>query len=261
MTDVSTYAVENGIAIIEINNPPVNALGIKVRQAIVAGLEKAWADEAVEAIVFICAGRTFFAGADIKEFGKPPQKPGLSEVLKVMEEGDKPTFAAIHGTALGGGLELALHCNFRIAVPSARMGLPEVHLGILPGAGGTQRLPRLVGVPVALDLITSGRQFGAKEALDFGVIDGLASENNLRSDAVAFARKVIDEKLPVKRVRDRQDMVEQYRGNAEIYDKFRQKNARKFRGFPAPENIIKAVQAAADLPYDAGKKRERELFM
>ncbi|MEP6343785.1 MAG: 3-hydroxyacyl-CoA dehydrogenase NAD-binding domain-containing protein [Maricaulaceae bacterium] len=260
MTDVSTYAVENGIAIIEINNPPVNALGIKVRQAIVAGLEKAWADNSAEAIVFICAGRTFFAGADIKEFGKPPQSPGLSETLKLMEEGDKPTFAAIHGTALGGGLELALHCNFRIAVPSARMGLPEVLLGILPGAGGTQRLPRLVGVPVALDLITSGRQFSATEALGFGVIDALASVDNLRGDAVAFARKVIDEKIPVTRVRDRQDMVEQYRGNTEIYDNFRQKNARKFRGFPAPENIIKAVQAAAELPYDAGKKRERELF-
>ncbi len=260
MTDVSTYAVENGVAIIEIDNPPVNALGIKVRQAIVAGLEQAWADKSVEAIVFICAGRTFFAGADIKEFGKPPQSPGLSEVLKIMEEGDKPTFAAIHGTALGGGLELALHCNFRIAVPSARMGLPEVHLGILPGAGGTQRLPRLVGVPVALDLITSGRQFGAKEALELGVIDALASADKLRGDAVAFARRVIDEKLPVKRVRDRQDMVDPYRGNTELYDNFRQKNARKFRGFPAPENIIKAVQAAAELSYDAGKKRERELF-
>ena len=260
MTDVSTYAVENGVAIIEIDNPPVNALGINVRLAIVAGLEQAWADKSVEAIVFICAGRTFFAGADIKEFGKPPQSPGLSEVLQIMEEGDKPTVAAIHGTALGGGLELALHCNFRIAVPSARMGLPEVNLGILPGAGGTQRLPRLVGVPVALDLITSGRQFGAKEALDLGVIDALASADKLRGDAVAFARKVIDENLPVKRVRDRQDMVEPYRGNSEIYDNFRQKNARKFRGFPAPENIIKAVQAAAELPYDAGKKRERELF-
>ncbi len=260
MTDVSTYAVENGVAIIEIDNPPVNALGINVRLAIVAGLEQAWADKSVEAIVFICAGRTFFAGADIKEFGKPPQSPGLSEVLQIMEEGDKPTVAAIHGTALGGGLELALHCNFRIAVPSARMGLPEVNLGILPGAGGTQRLPRLVGVPVALDLITSGRQFGAKEALDLGVIDALASADKLRGDAVAFARKVIDENIPVKRVRDRQDMVEPYRGNSEIYDNFRQKNARKFRGFPAPENIIKAVQAAAELPYDAGKKRERELF-
>ena len=153
MTNVSNYDVENGVAIIEIDSPPVNALSIHVRKAIIAGLEKAWGDSAVEAIVIICAGRTFFAGADIKEFGKPPMAPGLSEVLKIMEEGSKPTIAAIHGTALGGGLELALHCNFRVALASARMGLPEVNLGILPGAGGTQRLPRLVGIPKALDLI------------------------------------------------------------------------------------------------------------
>jgi len=124
-----------------------------------------------------------------------------------MEAGSKPVIAAIHGTALGGGLELALHCNFRVAVPSARMGLPEVKLGILPGAGGTQRLPRLVGVPVALDLITSGRQFNAAQALDYGVIDAVTGEGELRRDAIAFARRVIDEKRPLKRVRDRQDMV------------------------------------------------------
>ena len=171
MADISKFNIENGVAIIEIDSPPVNALSVHVRKAIVAGLEAAWADASVDAIVIICAGRTFFAGADIKEFGKPPMAPSLSEVLETMEAGDKPTIAAIHGTALGGGLELALHCNFRVAVPSARMGLPEVKLGILPGAGGTQRLPRLVGVPVALDLITSGRQFKAAQALDYGVID------------------------------------------------------------------------------------------
>ena len=260
MADISKFNVEEGVAIIEIDSPPVNALSIHVRKAIVSGLEAAWANESVDAIVIICTGRTFFAGADIKEFGKPPMAPGLSEVLETMEAGTKPIIAAIHGTALGGGLELALHCNFRVAVPSARMGLPEVKLGILPGAGGTQRLPRLVGVPVALDLITSGRQFNAAAAFDYGVIDAVTDEGNLRRDAIAFARSVIDEKREVKRVRDRQDMVEPYRGHTEVYDEFRRKNARKFRGFPAPENIIKAVQAAADLPYDAGKKRERELF-
>lgn len=260
MTDISKFDVENGIAILEIDNPPVNALSVHVRKAIIAGLEKAWADDAVKAIVIMCAGRTFFAGADIKEFGKPPMPPSLTETLETLESGSKPTIAAIHGTALGGGLELALHCNFRVAVPSARMGLPEVKLGILPGAGGTQRLPRLVGVPVALDLITSGRQFNAAQALDYGVIDAVTGEGYLRRDAIAFARKVIDEKRPLKRVRDRQDMVDPYKGNTEVFDSFRKKNARKFRGFPAPENIIKAVQAAVDLPYDAGKKRERELF-
>lgn len=220
MADISKFNVEEGVAIIEIDSPPVNALSIHVRKAIVSGLEAAWANESVDAIVIICTGRTFFAGADIKEFGKPPMAPGLSEVLETMEAGTKPIIAAIHGTALGGGLELALHCNFRVAVPSARMGLPEVKLGILPGAGGTQRLPRLVGVPVALDLITSGRQFNAAAAFDYGVIDAVTDEGNLRRDAIAFARSVIDEKREVKRVRDRQDMVEPYRGQTEVYDEF-----------------------------------------
>ena len=234
-------------------------LSIHVRKAIVAGLEQAWSNDDVHAIVIICEGRTFFAGADIKEFGKPPMSPGLSEVLQTMEEGVKPVIAAIHGTALGGGLELALHCNFRVAVSSAKLGLPEVKLGILPGAGGTQRLPRLVGVPVALDLITSGRPITAHQALEYGVLD-FVTDGNLRDDAIAFARRVIDENMPVKRVRDRQDMVDPYKGNQEIFDAFRKKNARKFRGFAAPENIIKAVQAAVELPYDEGKLRERELF-
>ena len=259
MSNVSNFSVTNGIGIIEINSPPVNALSIHVRKAIVAGLEQAWSNDDVHAIVIICEGRTFFAGADIKEFGKPPMSPGLSEVLQTMEEGDKPVIAAIHGTALGGGLELALHCNFRVAVSSAKLGLPEVKLGILPGAGGTQRLPRLVGVPVALDLITSGRPITAHQALEYGVLD-FVTDGNLRDDAIAFARRVIDENMPVKRVRDRQDMVDPYKGNQEIFDAFRKKNARKFRGFAAPENIIKAVQAAVELPYDEGKLRERELF-
>lgn len=261
MTDISKFMVENGIAIIEIDAPPVNALSVHVRRALIEGMKAAWADENVKAIVIMCAGRTFFAGADIKEFGKPPMPPSLPEVLETIESGNKPTIAAIHGTALGGGLELALHCNFRLAVPSAHMGLPEVKLGILPGAGGTQRLPRLVGVPMALDLITSGRHFNAAKALDYGVIDAIAEPHNLKDDAIAFARKIVDENIPVKRVRDRQDMVEPYKGRPEIFDEFRRKNARKFRGFPAPENIIRAIQASVDLPYDEGVKRERELFM
>ena len=259
MSNVSTFTITNGVGVIEINSPPVNALSIHVRKAIVAGLEQAWSNDDVHAIVIICEGRTFFAGADIKEFGKPPMSPGLSEVLQTMEEGVKPVIAAIHGTALGGGLELALHCNFRVAVSSAKLGLPEVKLGILPGAGGTQRLPRLVGVPVALDLITSGRPITAHQALEYGVLD-FVTDGNLRDDAIAFARRVVDENMPVKRVRDRQDMVDPYKGNQEIFDAFRKKNARKFRGFAAPENIIKAVQAAVELPYDEGKLRERELF-
>lgn len=260
MTDISTFTIENKIAVIEINSPPVNALGVVVRRGIVLGLEAAWANDDVEAILIICEGRTFFAGADIKEFGKPMVVPDLSAVCAQIEDSPKPTLAAIHGTALGGGLELALHCNFRIAVPSARMGLPEVKLGLLPGAGGTQRLPRLIGVPAALELISKGDPFSAQKALDYGVIDSLAEEGSLREGAISFARKIIDENIPVTRVRDREDKIKPYRGQTDIYDTFLQKNARKFRGFPAPFNIVKAVQAAADLPYDEGKKRERELF-
>ena len=260
MHDVLNFSVENNIAFIEIHSPPVNALGIDVRRSIVSGLERAWAESSVQAIVIICAGRTFFAGADIREFGKPMMDPDLSAVCATIESSPKPTIAAMHGTALGGGLEVALHCNFRIAVPSARMGLPEVKLGILPGAGGTQRLPRLVGVPTALELITKGDPFSAQKALDEGVIDRLAEEGRLREDALHLAREIIDENMTVYRVRDREDKILPYRGKSEIYEAFVQKNARKFRGFLAPFSIVKAVQAAADLPYEEGKLRERELF-
>ena len=257
---VLDYKIENGVAVIEINSPPVNALGIDVRRAIIEGANRAWDDPSVEAIVIICAGRTFFAGADIREFGSPMIAPDLSAVCDTIENGPKPIIAAMHGTALGGGLELALHCHFRIAVPSAKMGLPEVKLGILPGAGGTQRLPRLVGVPMALDLITKGDPFDAKKALEYGVIDNLATEDSLERDAIAFARTIVDDKIEVTRVRDRDEKLIPFRGNSQVYDEFRAKNARKFRGFDAPDNIIKAIQAAVELPYDEGKKRERELF-
>ena len=258
---VLNYKTDNNIAVIEINSPPVNALGIDVRRGLIEGAQKAWDDASIDAIVVICAGRTFFAGADIKEFGKPPVAPDLSTVCETLENGPKPIIAAMHGTALGGGLEIALHCHFRIAVPSGKMGLPEVKLGILPGAGGTQRLPRLVGVPAALDLITKGDPFKAEQALEYGVIDRLAAEGSLEADAIAFAKHIITSGVEVVRVRDRDEKLAPHRGETKIYDDFRAKNARKFRGFPAPENIIKAIQAAVELPYAEGKKRERELFM
>ena len=261
MAGIMTYEIDNGVAVITLNSPPVNALGIDVRTAIVEGFERAAGDDEAGAVVLICEGRTFFAGADITEFGKPSRSPDLREVLEIIEACPKLSIAALHGTALGGGFETALTCNYRIAVPSAKIGLPEVHLGILPGAGGTQRLPRIVGVPVALDLMTSGRHIGAKEALDHGVIDLLAKEDALRTDAISFARKLIDEKAPLIRVRDREDQIEQFRGDGKVFDEFRKKNARKFRGFKAPENIIQAVEAAVDLPFDEGMDRERDLFM
>ncbi len=250
----------DGVAVITANNPPVNALSAAVRQGISEAARQAEADANVKAVVLICAGRTFFAGADITEFGKPPVQPWLPDLLAQVEALSKPTVAAIHGTALGGGLETALACSYRIAVPSAKFGLPEVKLGLLPGAGGTQRLPRVVGVEAALEMIAGGDPVGAKAALAAGLIDRLA-EGDLREDALAYARELTASGAPVRRVRDRNEMVEAARGKPEIFDGFLKTNARRFRGFDAPKACVEAVRAAVDLPFDEGLKRERELFM
>jgi len=263
MSEVGTYTVEDGgIGVITIDNPPVNALGIKTRLALDEGFRKFAADDSVKAIVLICGGRTFFAGADISEFGKPPQEPGLHAVFDIIENGTKPVVAAIHGTALGGGYELALICHYRIAVPSAKVGLPEVNLGLLPGAGGTQRLPRIVGVPAALDIITGGAPIGAKKALEYGMIDALAEEGKLREDAIAFARRIVAENRPLARVRDRNEKLEEAKADMSVFDAYLAKNARAFRGFKAPTNIVRAIQAAVETApdFDAGMERERELF-
>jgi 3-hydroxyacyl-CoA dehydrogenase len=261
MPDLLSYRLVDNVAVVTIDSPPVNALSHAVRVAIMDGMQRAYADLSAKAIVLHCGGRTFFAGADISEFGKEMKPPFLNEVLSSIEEGPKPAIAAIHGTALGGGFELALHCHYRIAVPSARMGLPEVALGLLPGAGGTQRLPRIVGAAVALDLITSGRQISAKQGLDFGVLDALAGETRLVDDAIGFAQQIIVSKAPMVRVRDREDKIKADRGDQKLFDDFRKAHAREFRGFKAPENIIKCVEAAVNLPFDEGSKRERELFL
>jgi 3-hydroxyacyl-CoA dehydrogenase len=253
-----TIEVIDGVGVLTVDYPPVNALSIHTRRAIDAGIRKFAADDAVKAIVVICAGRTFIAGADITELGKPREEPMLSDVIEMIENGTKPVVAAIHGTALGGGYEFALTCHSRIAVPSAKVGLPEVNLGLLPGGGGTQRLPRVVGIEAALELIGGGAPVPAKKALELGMIDALAEEGRLREDAIAFARSLIGQ--PLSRVRDRQEKVELYRGKTEVYDAYLKKNARSFRGFKAPFNIVKSVQAAADLPFDEGIERERELF-
>ncbi|WP_374526896.1 3-hydroxyacyl-CoA dehydrogenase NAD-binding domain-containing protein [Novosphingobium sp.] len=260
MSQVGTTEVIDGIGILTIDYPPVNALSVHTRKALDEGFRQFAADDNVKAIVLICAGRTFIAGADISEFGKNMGGPNLQDVFDIIESGTKPVVAAIHGTALGGGYELALICHYRIAVPSAKVGLPEVALGLLPGAGGTQRLPRIVGIPAALDLITGGAPVAAKKALDLGMIDALAKEGKLREDAIAFAQKLVAEGGPLLRVRDRQDKVEPYRGKPEIYADYLKKNARAFRGFKAPFNIVKAIEAAAELPFEQGIERERELF-
>ncbi|MDP8918269.1 MAG: 3-hydroxyacyl-CoA dehydrogenase NAD-binding domain-containing protein [Pseudomonadota bacterium] len=260
INSVVELARDGEIAVLTVDSPPVNALSAQVREGIVEGIRQTDADAAVKAVVLHCAGRTFFAGADISEFGKPPKHPMLPEVVDIIEASSKPVVAALHGTALGGGLETALACHYRVAVPSAKCGFPEVKLGLLPGAGGTQRLPRLVGPERALELVTSGSQISAKAAQEMGIVDEIVDENGLLASAIAFARKVVAENRPLKKVRDLDDKIATARGKPEIFDAFRKANARKFRGFQAPEYNIRCVEAAVNLPFDEGIKLERQLF-
>jgi 3-hydroxyacyl-CoA dehydrogenase len=245
------------VLIIESNNPPVNALSAAVRQGLVEAIEQAEADEGVKAVVIACEGQTFFAGADITEFGKPPVMPWLPQVVDRIEECTKPVVAAIHGTALGGGLEVALGCHYRVAVPSAKLGTPEVKLGLLPGAGGTQRLPRVAGVEKALQMCSTGNPISAKEAAEAGLVDRLV-EDDLIPHAVAFAEEVRDIR-PLPKSSERQDRVEN--ADPAVFDEFRKANARKFKGFDAPEANIRAVEAATRKPYSEGVTEERRLFM
>ena len=250
------------IAVLTLNSPPVNALSATVRNGLAAGFKAAAEDAAIKAIVLICEGRTFIAGADITEFGKPAKESAsLFDVQSAMEDSPKPVIAAIHGTALGGGLEVALCAHYRVAVPSAKVGLPEVNLGLLPGAGGTQRLPRIVGPEKALEMVTSGQHVPAKAALAMGLVDELAPEGDLRNAAIAFAAKVLAEKRPLRKVRDQNEKVEAARGKPEIFADFRKANGRKFRGFLAPEYNIQCIEAAVNLSFDEGIKVERKLFL
>ncbi|MEL7707371.1 3-hydroxyacyl-CoA dehydrogenase NAD-binding domain-containing protein [Citromicrobium bathyomarinum] len=253
---IRTERHDNVLVIIS-DNPPVNALGQAVRAGLTEGIAEALADDSVEAVVIRCDGRTFFAGADITEFGKPPQGPSLPEALDKLEASDKPVVAAIHGTALGGGCEVALACHYRVAVPSAKMGLPEVKLGLIPGAAGTQRLPRLVGAEAALPLVAIGNPISAKKAKEIGLLDELVGEDNLAADAIAFAKSKIGQPVPRSSEGDaNQDGIK----NPDIFDEFRAKNGRKMRGFDAPNAAIEAVKAAGEMPYAEGVKKERELF-
>lgn len=258
---VTTISVEGDVAIVTLNSPPVNALSAPVREGLSLGINAAMADSAVKSVVLICDGRTFIAGADITEFGKAPVGPSLQDVQNTIENASKPVVAAIHGTALGGGLEVALTCHYRVAVPSAKCGLPEVNLGLLPGAGGTQRLPRIVGAAKALEMMTTGQHVPAKDCLSMGLVDELAEEGKLRETAVAFAKKIVAEGRPLKRVRDLEDKVLADRANPGLFAEFRKANARKFRGFMAPESNIKCIEAAVNLPFDEGMAVERKLFM
>ena len=256
-----SYEVKDGVAVLTSDNPPVNALSYHVRQGLADGLEMAQSDEDAKAVVLHCEGRTFFAGADITEFGNPdvPGAPWITVVIEAFEASSKPVVAAIHGTALGGGCETALGCHYRVAVQSAKLGQPEVKLGIIPGAGGTVRLPRVMGVQKALEMMISGNPISAQQALAGGLVDEIV-EGDLLSGAITFANKVIRENRPLARVRDSDGKLEEARENSAIFDDFRKSIARKTRGFKAPEAIIQSVEAAISLPFDEALQNERRLF-
>src|SRR5210317_983857 len=187
MDQVVNYETRGALAIVTIDNPPVNALSHAVREGLDSAIARAAGDDAIETVLLMCAGRTFIAGADIREFDQPPREPHLPDLLNRIEAVNKPIVAAIHGTALGGGLETAMACHYRCASADARLGLPEVNLGLLPGAGGTQRLPRLVGVELALDMMVGGRPIGARKAFDAGLIDAIVESEDLREGAIRYA--------------------------------------------------------------------------
>ncbi len=256
MSDAVIRSTEGRIGILTINNPPVNALAAAVRTGIKEGVEAFAKDSNIDAIVLIGGGRTFIAGADIREFGKPPSGANLNDVIATMENSPKLIVAALHGTPLGGGLETALGAHYRVSLPTTRLGLPEVHLGLLPGAGGTQRLPRLTGAKYALDAILSGRHIPAPEAKAKGIVDAIV-EGDLLKGAVAHAQMLLAQKAPLRRVRDLTATLE----SPDLFKETEKAIARKARGFKAPWNIIKTVQAAVELPFDEGMKRERDLFV
>ena len=262
MSDVVTMSSRDGVAIIRLHNPPVNGLGSAVRTGLEAAFEAAAHDGGVHAIVIAGSGKMFSAGADISEFGKtpPPGTPHLPTLIDAIESSPKPVVAAIHGVALGGGFELALGCHIRLAAPGTRVGLPEVTLGIVPGAGGTQRLPRLIGVPAALDVIVSGTMVPAAKAQALGMIDEVV-EGDVVDAAVACARRCIDENRPPRRASALGDTLAGTRDTPEIFEAFRQQMARRARGFDAPYACVACIEAAVHQPFADGLATERKTFL
>ena len=262
MTDLVQFTKDNGIAVITINNPPVNALSPGVPEGISEALDQIAQDDSVKAVVLIGGGRTFVAGADIKEFGKmasgKPRGAGLLPLLLKIEDSSKPVIVAIHGTAFGGGLELAMAGHYRVALSTAQVGQPEVKLGLIPGAAGTQRLPRLAGVARAVEMCTSGNPVKAEEALKFGIVDRLI-EDDLLAGAVAFAREVAGKSAP--KTRERDEKLGNVADNVQIFASARETAAKKQRGLLAPVAAISAVEAATKMPFEEGCKVEQKLFI
>ena len=259
ITDMVDMQTRDGVAVVSVDNPPVNALSEGVRTGLYEAVTRADADETVKAILIICKGRTYIAGADIREFGKPHKGKHLPEVHAAIEGASKPVISAIHGTALGGGLETALCCHFRVAISSAQFGLPEVKLGLLPGAGGTQRLPRVVGVQKALEMMTSGNPVGADFALECGLIDEIVTD--LLEDGLAFTKKVVAESRPLVKVRDSNEKLEAAGKDPGLFANFRKSIARKTRGFEAPEAIVQCVEDAVSKTFEEGIQGEQKRFM
>ena len=260
LTQSVSFEVDGDIGVIIINNPPVNALSYHVRQGIFDGIKEAEGNDEVKSIVMHCEGRTFVAGGDISEFGKPPipGAPHLREAIDAMEACSKPVVAALHGTALGGGLETAMGAHYRVATATARVGQPEVHLGIPPGAGGTVRLPRVVGVQKALEMNVSGNPISAQEAHSYGLVDEIV-EGDLKEGAIAFARKVVAEGRPLVKIRDKNEKLEEAKNDTDLFNNFRKSIARKSRGFKAPEAIVQCVEGAVNLPFDEAIKNEHRI--
>ena len=248
------------ILLVSIDSPPVNALGVDVRRGLLEAIEAADADPAVKAVLIVGAGRNFIGGADIREFGKPPMAPALPDVCNRIEASTKPVVAAINGVALGGGLEVALSAHYRVALPTARFGLPEVALGLLPGAGGTQRTPRLIGAQAALDLMLTGRHASAKEAEKLGLVDRIVEGDDPVAVGLTYAQELLDAKAPVRRTRDAEALADRAAQSA-VVDAARLDTAKKSRGLFSPLKIVDAVQGAIDLPFDDGLALERKLFI
>ncbi|RQM45844.1 3-hydroxyacyl-CoA dehydrogenase [Paraburkholderia bannensis] len=255
-----THELRGKVLLVTVDNPPVNALGVDVRRGLAAAIEHAESNDAVQAVLIVGAGRNFIAGADIREFGKPPQPPALPEVCARMESCHKPVIAAIHGAALGGGLEVALAAHYRLAVAGAKLGLPEVNLGLLPGAGGTQRTPRLIGAQAALSLMLSGRHASAQEALKIGLVDRVGASEDILAEGLAYAQELLAAHAQPRRTRDAQALADRAASQAAI-DAARAETEKKSRGLFSPLKIIDCVQAALDHPFEEGMRVERKLFL
>ncbi|MEK9708379.1 MAG: enoyl-CoA hydratase-related protein, partial [Alphaproteobacteria bacterium] len=259
MSEVVGYKVVGRVAVLTIDNPPVNALGLAVREGIIARVDQAVADRAVEAIILIGAGRTFPAGADIREFEMPTREPHLLSVVDHLDAIEKPIVAAIHGTALGGGLELALACHFRVAVPSARMGTPEVKLGIFPGAAGTQRLPRIAGLDHALEMVVMGEPIGAAKARDYGIVDEII-DGDLQEGTIAFAEKVLAEGRSRRISSEPRGGIGTPEEHAETIQKYRDLANRRMPGQDSPHTCIDSVVDGLCMPYDEAVAADRNRF-